>query len=86
MLILWDPGLKVLVDEWWAHVTAGEPYDAPADRIQFLMAEGGADIAPLNEALVPADVIEEVNGLREQVLSGDLVVEFNPGPRRMNAH
>ena len=42
VLILWDPGLKVLVDEWWAHVTAGEPYDAPADRIQFLIAEGGA--------------------------------------------
>ena len=80
VLILWDPGLKVLVDEWWAHVTAGEPYDAPVDRIQFLMAEGGADIAPLNEALVPADVIAEVNDLREQVLSGDLVVEFNPGP------
>ena len=80
VLILWDPGLKVLVDEWWAHVTAGEPYDAPVDRIQFLMSEGGADIAPLNEALVPADVIAEVNDLREQVLSGDLVVEFNPGP------
>ena len=44
------------------------------------MSEGGADIAPLNEALVPADVIAEVNDLREQVLSGDLVVEFNPGP------
>ncbi len=80
VLILWDPGLKVLIDEWWAHETAGEAYDAPADRIQFLMSEGGADIAPLNEALVPAEVIEEVNALRDQVLSGDLVIEFNPGP------
>ena len=79
VLILWDPGLKVLIDEWWAHETAGEAYDAPAERIQFYMAEGGADIAPLNEALVPADVIEEVNAVRDQILNGELVVEFNPG-------
>lgn len=79
VLILWDPGLKVMIDAWWAHETAGEPYDAPDERIQFYMAEGGADIAPLNEALVPADVIAEVNAARDQILSGDLVVEFNPG-------
>ena len=79
VLILWDPGLKVLVDEWWAHETAGEAYDAPVDRIQFYMAEGGADIAPLNEALVPAEVIAEVNAARDQILNGELVVEFNPG-------
>ncbi len=79
VLILWDPGLKVLIDEWWAHETAGEPYDAPTERIHFYMSEGGADIAPLNEALVPADVISAVNEARDQILSGDLVVEFNPG-------
>ena len=79
VLILWDPGLKVLIDEWWAHETAGAAYDAPVDRIQFYMSEGGADIAPMNEALVPADVIDEVNAIRDQILSGDLVVEFNPG-------
>ena len=79
VMILWDPGLRVLVDAWWAHETAGEPYDAPAERIHFYMAEGGADIAPLNEALVPADVIAEVNAARDQILNGDLVVEFNPG-------
>ena len=79
VLILWDPGLRVLIDEWWAHETAGEPYDAPTERIQFYMAEGGADIAPLNEALVPAEVIAEVNAARDQILNGELVVEFNPG-------
>ena len=40
VLILWDPGLNVLIDEWWAHETAGEPYDAPTERIHFYMAEG----------------------------------------------
>ena len=42
--------------------------------------QGGGDIAPLNEALVPEDVRDKVLEARDQMLSGDLVVELNDAP------
>jgi len=44
------------------------------------MPEGGGDIAPLNEALLPEDVRNAVLEVRDKVLSGGLVVELNDGP------
>lgn len=41
------------------------------------LENGGVDIAPLHdfEATVPAELVEAVDGLREQIVSGELVVE-----------
>ena len=77
---LWDPALGVLIDAWWDHHVNGAPYDAPLELIAFRMPEGGGDIAPLNENLVPDDVRAEVLAVRDQIMSGELVVELKTGP------
>jgi basic membrane lipoprotein Med (substrate-binding protein (PBP1-ABC) superfamily) len=76
----WDPSLNTLIDAWWDHHASGVAYDAPMERVLFLMADGGGDIAPLNEALVPEDVRTSVLEVRGQILSGDLIVELKDGP------
>ena len=80
VMALWDPALNTIIDAWWDYETKGTPYDAPMERIEFSMADGGSDIAPMNEAIVPADVIAAVMDVRDQILSGELVVELNTGP------
>lgn len=75
----WDPALASLIDAWYDHVANGTPYDAPMERIMFTMADGGADISELSD-LVPTDVADAVNAARDQILSGELVVEFNDAP------
>ncbi len=77
---LWDPAVSVLIDAWFDHAVNDAPYDAPLERIRFFMSEGGADIAPLTETLVPGDVAAAVMEVREQILSGEVVVELNEGP------
>ena len=76
----WDQAIAEVIDAWWAHHANGVPMNAPMERIMFLMPEGGGDIAPLNEALVPADVRDKVLEVRDQILSGELVVELNDAP------
>jgi basic membrane lipoprotein Med (substrate-binding protein (PBP1-ABC) superfamily) len=75
----WDPAFSTLVDEWYAHMTEGTEYNAPLERIMFFMAAGGADIGAISDS-VPADVQAAVTEARDQILSGDLVVEFNDAP------
>lgn len=79
-LARWDPALNSLIDTWWDHVVNGTGYDAPMERIMFLMAEGGGDIAPLNDALVSTEVQDAVDEAREKILSGELEVLFNDVP------
>lgn len=79
-LALWDPALGVLIDAWWDHQVKGAPYDAPQELIAFRMPEGGGDIAPMNENLVPDDVRAAVLEVRDQIMSGELVVELKTGP------
>lgn len=38
------------------------------------LIEGYADIAPMNEAIIPADIIAEVEDIRQQIIDGDIVV------------
>lgn len=76
-IAMWDPRIEYLIDEWWAHEVDGTPYSAPAEKIQFTMAEGGNDIAPLSEELVPDDVAAQVMEVRQQILDGELVIEAN---------
>lgn len=80
VMVLWDPSLSTVIDAWWTHQVSGAPYDAPTERIQFLMPEGGSDIAPLNAAIVPPEVIDAVMDARDQILSGELVVPYKPEP------
>ena len=80
-LALWDPALNELIDAWWEYSANGVPYDGPMERILFTMPEGGGDISPLNEDLVPADIVEQVNAVRDQIMSGELVVELDVEPR-----
>lgn len=79
-LVRWDPALNSVIDAWWEHNANGKPYDAPMEGIVFWMAEGGSDIAPLNEAIVPEDVRTAVLEVRDKILSGELVVELNENP------
>jgi basic membrane lipoprotein Med (substrate-binding protein (PBP1-ABC) superfamily) len=79
-LVLWDPAVSLMIDTWYDHVVNGTAYDAPLEEVSFLMAEGGGDIAPLNNAVVPADVAATVNEIRDNILSGGLVVEPNEAP------
>ena len=47
----------------------------------FSLAEGGSDIViPIADlgGAVPADVIQKVMDIRQQIIDGSLVVEFNP--------
>ncbi|MCZ7531974.1 MAG: BMP family protein [Acidimicrobiia bacterium] len=78
-LALWDPSMTFLIDTWYAHVTEGTPYDAPADRIVYSMADGGCDIAAMSD-LVPADVQSAVMAAKDQIVSGELVITLNPAP------
>ena len=76
----WDQAIQVTIDAWWDHMVNGIPMNAPMERIMFHMPQGGGDIAPLNEALVPDDVRDKVLEARDQILSGELVVELNDAP------
>jgi basic membrane protein A and related proteins len=78
-LALWDPAMNYLIDAWYSHVTEGTPYDGPAERIVYLMAGGGTDLAAMTD-LIPADVQAAVSEARDKILSGELVVPMNEAP------
>jgi len=75
----WDPAIEYIVDQWWEHETTGEPYDAPLEQIWFPMAEGSGDLAPYHdlESLIPQEVRDQVEAVRQQILSGEFVVPLN---------
>ena len=76
----WDQAILEVIDAWWDHHVNGVPMSAPMERIMFFMPEGGGDIAPLNEDLVPQDVREAVLEARDQIMSGELAVELDDSP------
>ena len=78
-LAIWDPAVTTLIDAWYAYETEGTPYDAPMERILFLMSEGGSDLARLTDN-VPDDVKAAVEDARQKILSGELEVPFNDAP------
>lgn len=75
----WDPDILWIIDEWWEHMTTGEPYDGNTEPIWFSMAEGGADIAPFHglESRIPAEAYDAVMQARQAILDGTLQVELN---------
>jgi basic membrane protein A and related proteins len=81
-LIKWDPHWNIMIDAWWEHEVNGVAYDAPMEPVMFKLADGGTDIADFHghEDDIPAEVYEQVMEIRQQLIDGTLVVEFNGEP------
>lgn len=78
-LSLWDPSIRWVIDEWWAHKTEGKPFNGNAEPKWFTMAEGGSDIGEwytLN-GLITQEMIDEVEAKREEIKSGAFEVPLN---------
>jgi basic membrane protein A len=58
-------------------ISAASDGEFSADPYVGTLENGGVDLAPLHdfESQVPAELVEAVEGLREQIVSGELVVE-----------
>ncbi len=81
-IAVWDPSIENIIDAWWDYTTQGTPYDAPMERIVYLMDGGGADLAPFYdfEETLPPEVLEAVAEAKAAIQSGELVIEFNDAP------
>ncbi len=84
-VVRWDPVVSYIIDEWWNHKTKGTPYNAPSkteDRIAFLMAEGGCDIAPYHKVddKIPQKVKDKVQEIKQKIMKGELKVTYNEKP------
>ena len=77
-MVFWDKHIEYLIDQWWEKEVNGVPYSSPEGKILFKFTEGSSDIAPINEEIVPQDVIDYVMGVRQQILDGDITVEMRP--------
>ncbi|HSB67663.1 MAG TPA: BMP family protein [Anaerolineales bacterium] len=75
----WDPAIKYIIDQWYAHKTTGQAYNAPKEKIWFPMAQGAGDIAPFHDldSKVPQEVKDKVAEVRQQILDGKFVVPLN---------
>jgi basic membrane lipoprotein Med (substrate-binding protein (PBP1-ABC) superfamily) len=78
-IALWDGCIKYVINDWYNHVTKGTPYNAPKVRIFFLMADGGADIAPYHNLgdKIPQPVKDEVDKAHQAIKDGKLSVTMN---------
>jgi basic membrane lipoprotein Med (substrate-binding protein (PBP1-ABC) superfamily) len=78
----WDPCVRYVIDDWFAHKAYGTPYNAPAKEISFNMREGGCDIAPYHGLAdkVPQAVKDAVAKARADILAGTLTVPYNDSP------
>ncbi len=79
-LILWEPHWRTIIDAWYEHAANGTPYNAPLGPVQFTLAQGGCDLAPFhgNETKIPTEVYQKLMDIRQQIIDGKIVVEFNP--------
>lgn len=79
-LVLWDPAVKFLINEWWNYVTEGVPYNAPMKQVIFPMKDGGADIAPYHQLAdkIPDQVKKAVEKKREEIINGSFTVPYLP--------
>lgn len=80
-LILWDSHWHKIIDGWWDYAANDVPYNAPMEAVMFRLAEGGTDIVvPIDDlgGTVPAEVIQQVMDIRQQMIDGSLIIEFNP--------
>ncbi|MDE0303844.1 MAG: BMP family protein [Albidovulum sp.] len=72
----WEPGLRWILDEWYNHKTAGQPFAGNEDPVWFGIAEGGSDISPFHG--LADKVSDELKGriatARAAIVSGELEV------------
>ncbi len=47
------------------------------ETVVYTLKEGGVDIAPSSDKHVPADLLEEVEALKQKIIDGDIEVPFN---------
>lgn len=78
-VLLWDPAIKYAIDQWWNHKAKGIPYDAPMEKMVYLMKDGGSDIAPYHGLAdkVPEEVKEAVSKKRQEIMDGTFVVPYS---------
>ena len=78
-IALWDRCIKYVIKDWYNHVTKGTPYNAPKERILFLMADGGADIAPYHSLgdKIPQPVKDAVDKAHQAIKDGKLKITMN---------
>lgn len=82
-LMFWDPSVRYMIEVWYDHMVNGTPYNAPADKpVFFLMKDGGSGIAPFYEFenTLPAEVLENFNSIKQQILDGTLTIELKLDP------
>jgi len=75
----WRPLIHYIIDQWWAHQTAHQPYNAGMDAVWFGMDQGGTDLAPYHgwDAKLPEPVKTEVAAARAKILSGALKIPLD---------
>ncbi len=78
-LALWDPGIRWLIDEWWAHRAEGQPWNGNTEKVWFSMAEGGSDLTEIDslDGRIPQEAIDAAMEVRQQILEGDIEVPLN---------
>jgi len=78
-IALWDGCIKYVINDWYNHATKGTPYNAPMERIFYLMADGGADIASYHSLgdKIPQSVKDEVDKAHQAIKDGKLSVTMN---------
>ena len=75
---LWDPALKLAINEWWNHFTKGVPYNAPKEGKLYRMKDKATDIAPYGlESIIPREVKEKEKQARQAIKEGTLVVPID---------
>lgn len=70
----WKPGLRWIIDEWYKARTEDKPFSGNMDKRNFGMAEGGADITPLNPAIVPPALAARVEEVRAKIMAKTFTV------------
>jgi basic membrane lipoprotein Med (substrate-binding protein (PBP1-ABC) superfamily) len=72
--VTWNmtPTVEYIIDQ-----VAGGTYTAQDLKDFSMVAKGGAALAPINEALVPADLLETVKAKEAEIVSGLFRVDIN---------
>lgn len=72
--VTWNmtPTVEYVIDQ-----VAGGTYTAQDLKDFSMVAKGGAALAPINEALVPADLLENVRAREAEIVSGIFRVDIN---------
>ena len=75
----WDPSIKYVIDQWWDFKTKGTAYNAPLDRVFFLMKDGGSELAPYHnlDSRIPQKVKDAIQKKKQEIMEGKFTVPLN---------